>query len=112
MLDYIDELNELKELFDDLGNYSKINAYMLQVLLERYDGVVEQLYCINDQVFRSSVATIIEAENELSVLMNDELPSVKKKLIFEINKFKLKIAVNSDLSRYGHYKMIQQINYN
>ncbi|WP_183560315.1 hypothetical protein [Mucilaginibacter sp. SP1R1] len=112
MSDYISELNELKILFDDLGNYSLTNAYMLQVLLERYDGVVEQLFCINDKIFQPSVETITEVEDDLRLMLGDGLPSVKKKMLFEKNKFKLKIAVNTDISRYEHYKMIVQIIYN
>ncbi|WPU91944.1 hypothetical protein SNE25_21740 [Mucilaginibacter sabulilitoris] len=112
MADYLTELNELKVLFNDLGNYSISNAYMLQILLERYDGVVEQLFCISDKIFQPSVETISEAENDLGLIMEDNLPSIKKKMLFEKNKLKLKIAVNNDISRYQHYKIIEQIIYN
>jgi hypothetical protein len=112
MEDYLGELNELKALFNDLGNYSAANAYMLQILLERYDGVVEQLFNINNKVFRSSVEIISEVEVDLGFMASEELPSFKKKMLFEKNKFKLKVAVNNDISKYGHYKMIEQIIYN
>jgi hypothetical protein len=112
MTDYLEELNELKVLFNDLDNYSRVNSYVLQILLERYDGVVEQLYSLNSKVFRSSFETIIEAENDLSYMINDKIPSFKRKMLFEKNKFKLKAAVNNDVSRYEHYKLIEQIVYN
>ncbi|MDN5285766.1 MAG: hypothetical protein JWR38_2040 [Mucilaginibacter sp.] len=112
MLDYSEELSELKTLLNDLGNYSKTNAYMLQILLERYDGVVEQLFNMNSQVFRSSVETITETENDLNLMTIEQLPSFKKEMLFEKNKFKLKTAVNNDISRYVHHKLIEQIIYN
>ena len=112
MADYLGELNELKVLFNDLGNYSATNAYMLQILLERYDGVVEQLFNINNKVFRSSVEIISEVEVDLGFMASNELPSFKKKMLFEKNKFKLKIAVYKDIGKYGHCKMIEQIIYN
>ena len=112
MVDYLAELNELKVLFNDLENYSKINGYMLQILLERYDGVVEQLYSINSKIFQSSVETIIEAENDLSFIVNDKIPTFKKKMLFEKNKIRLKAAVNKDVDRYEHYKIIEHIVYN
>ncbi|MDR6941510.1 hypothetical protein [Mucilaginibacter pocheonensis] len=112
MLDYLAELNELKDLFNDLGNYSKTNAFMLQILFERYDGVIGQLYNINNKMFKSSVDIITEIENDLNILGGTEIPSFKKKMLFEKNKFKLKIAVYKDIGKYGHCKMIEQIIYN
>jgi len=112
MSGYITELNELKVLFNDLGNYSVTNAYMLQILLERYDGVVEQLFCISDKIFKPSVDTIAEVETDVNLMLSDKMPSFKKKMLFEKNKLKLKVAVNNDISRYEHYKIIEQIIYN
>jgi hypothetical protein len=51
-------------------------------------------------------------EVDLGFMASNELPSFKKKMLFEKNKFKLKVAVNNDISKYGHYKMIEQIIYN
>lgn len=112
MLDYSAELNELKDLFNDLGSYSKTNAYMLQILLERYDGVIEQLYCMNNKMFKASVEIITEIESDLTLIGSDEIPSFKKKMLFEKNKFKLKIAVYKDIGKYEHCKIIDQIIYN
>jgi hypothetical protein len=112
MSDYSKELNELKVLFNNLGNYSSANVHMLQIILERYDGVVEQLFIINSKVFLSSAEIITEAIDDMGLIVSDEMPISKKKMLFEKNKFKLKVAINNDISKYGHYKMIEHIIYN
>jgi hypothetical protein len=105
MKEYLHELNELRSILSDVGNYSIANAFLLQVLIEKYDSVAEQLYAMNSTTFRASPETI--AECELGIAFLNTQHSIKEKmLVFDRMRYNLRKAVLRDICKYGHLKII------
>jgi hypothetical protein len=112
MTEYINQLNELSELLNDLAEYSHPNGFMLQSLLQRYDTVVEHLYCINNDKFQTSVETIGILEYYIGQIFSPKVSGIKKKSIYSAAKYILKASIYLDLKKYKQYLLLDKIIYN
>jgi hypothetical protein len=112
MTEYVNQLNELNQLLNDLAEYSPTNGYMLQCLLKRYDAVIEHLYCINNNKFQASVETIGILEQCISQIFSQTVPGTKKKSIYLTAKYILKTSIYIDLRNYKQHLLLDNIIYN
>jgi hypothetical protein len=112
MTEYVTQLNELNELLNDLEEYSQSNSYMLQSLLKLYDGVVEHLYCINNDKFQASVETIGMLEYCISQILSPKVSETQKKIIYRAAKYMLRISIYLDLKKYKKHILLDKLIYN
>ncbi|MDN3551358.1 hypothetical protein [Mucilaginibacter aquaedulcis] len=112
MTEYVNQLNELNELLNDLVEYSPSNSYLLQCLLKRYDAVIEQLYCMSNSKFQASVETIGILEQCISQIFSKTVSGNKKKSIYLTAKHILKTSIYIDLRNYKQHLLLDHIIYN
>lgn len=112
MTEYANQLAEIKELLNELTEYSYPNGYTLQRLLKRYDNIVEQLYYINNEKFQCSVETVGVLEYYMGQIFSPKIPGIKKKSIYLTAKYILKTSINLDLNNYYQYILFDKIIYN
>ena len=112
MTEYVNQLNELNELLNDLADYSHPNSYMLQSLLRRYDVIVEHLYCISNHKFQASVETIGLLEYCIGQILSPKVSGVKKKNFYLTAKYILKTSIYLDLKKYKQHILLDKLFYN
>ena len=112
MTEYVDQLNELNDMLNDLVEYSPSNSYLLQCLLKRYDAVIEHLYCMNNSKFQASVETIGILEQCISQIFSKTVPGTKKKSIYITAKYILRTSIYIDLRNYKQHLLLDHIIYN
>jgi hypothetical protein len=112
MLVYDLEFDQIKDCLSSLNGYSDANIKLLEILLNRYEDVIQDLYAIDDVFFHSSLETISDLEVELHLLETEHGPVLLMKFLFEDYRRRLIITINYEINRYEHFKLIRNINYN
>ncbi|MEN0055849.1 MAG: hypothetical protein AAGC65_19375 [Mucilaginibacter sp.] len=112
MTEYVDQLNELNDLLNDLVEYSPTNGYLLQCLLKKYDAVIEHLYGLSNSKFQASVETIGILEHCINQIFSKKVTGTQKKSIYITAKYILKTSIYIDLRNYKQHLLLDHIIYN
>ena len=103
MDDIESELIETRIQLNHLRLFSKANAVLLQLILERYDGIVEQLFDLNKVLYLQSSKNISFVEPKMNLLFLLTTSIKNKRNNFNKSKFRLLLSVNEDINNYGLY---------
>jgi hypothetical protein len=103
MDDIESELIETRVQLNHLKLFSKANAVLLQRILERYDGIVEQLFDLNKVLYLQSSKNISFVEPKMNLLFLLTTSIKNKRNNFNKSKFRLLLSVNEDINNYGLY---------
>ena len=103
MDDIESELIETRVQLNHLRLFSKANAVLLQRILERYDGIVEQLFDLNKVLYLQSSKNISFVEPKMNLLFLLTTSIKNKRNNFNKSKFRLLLSVNEDINNYGLY---------
>ena len=112
MLVYDLEFAQIKDCLSSLSGYSDANMKLLEILLNRYEDVIQDLCAVNDDFFQSSLETISDLELELHLLETEHGPVLLMKALFEDYRHRLNVIINYEINRYELFKLIKNINYN
>jgi cobalamin biosynthesis Co2+ chelatase CbiK len=112
MLVYDLEFAQIKDCLNSLNGYSDANIKLLEILLNRYEEVIQDLYAIDGDFFQSSLETVSDLELEFHLLETEHGPVLLMKALFEDYRRRLIITINYETNRYEHFKLIRNINYN
>jgi capsule polysaccharide export protein KpsE/RkpR len=97
------ELMKIRTQLNTLGYFSKPNAIKLRFILERYDGIVEQLYAIDQQLYAQSKINVLFVERKMKLLL-DGFSLETKKNSFNISKRCISRSLTNDLFNYQLYQ--------
>lgn len=103
MDDIESELIETRGQLNHLRLFSEANAVLLQRILERYDGIVEQLFDLNKVLYLQSSKNISFVEPKMNLLFLLTTSIKNKRNNFNKSKFRLLLSVNEDINNYGLY---------
>lgn len=103
MDDIESELIETRIQLNHLRLFSNANAVLLQQILERYDGIVEQLFDLNKVLYLQSSKNISFVEPKMNLLFLLTTSIKNKRNNFNKSKFRLLLSVNEDINNYGLY---------
>jgi len=112
MLVYDLEFDQIKDCLSSLNGYSDANIKLLEILLNRYEDVIQDLYAIDGEFFQSSLETFSDLEVEFHLLETEHGPVLLMKALFEDYRYRLNATINYEIDRYEHFKLIRNINYN
>jgi len=97
------ELSQTRFELNRLRLFSAANAILLQRILERYDGVVEQLFDLDQILYLQSTKNISFVEPKMNLLFLSTTSTKNKEYNYNQSKFRLLLSVNDDISNYGIY---------
>jgi hypothetical protein len=112
MIDYKMELASIKKCIEVLSDYSPDNIKQMEILLNRYNDIIQNLYCLNKNYFQSTVDSLSDLEVEMNLFESDDTQMPLMKCLFEHYKSQFNFTLNIDINRYEHYKLIENIIYN
>ncbi|MDN3548179.1 hypothetical protein [Mucilaginibacter aquaedulcis] len=97
MDEYLKELTEIKHEITHLQEFGKSSVIALNNILARYDGVIEQLFYINQPGYQRSIKTIQIIEKKMLVVKSQGMPiAIKRTQYIKVKQMLLR-SIGRDL---------------